>query len=179
MNRFQRLKDILIALILTAFGVTLILVPEEGYNDVILVLSLLIAVYGIRLLWYYITMSRHMVGGKSSLYHAVIVLDLALFTGSIATMNNFIILFYLLGSFAFGGVINVLRSLEAKRYGASWRFKFFSGVISVVFAIAMLVLAIVLGNNNILVYGFSISLFYSAAVRIYNAFRKTAIVYIQ
>lgn len=179
MSHFQRIKNILIAVSLFLFAAALIIVPEEGYDLVAAIIGILLLIYGFRLLWYYFTMARHMVGGKSSLYHAIIVLDLGLFTGSLASMSSFVIVFYLFGIFAFAGFVDILRAFEVKRVGGAWRGRLITGCIGVLFAILMLVLGVILGDKTILVYGFCISLFYAGAVRIFNAFRKTAIVYIQ
>ncbi len=179
MNQFQRLKGVFAGILILIFAIVIMLVPEEGYDSVASVISILLLLYGFRLLWYYFSMARHMVGGKSTLYQAVIILDLALFTGSIASMNSFIILVYLLGVFAFSGMINVLRAFEARRVGGSWKSKLFTGCIGVLFALLSLILGMILGDRSILVYGFSISLIYAGMVRIINAFRKTAIAYFQ
>lgn len=136
-------------------------------------------VYGIRLLIYYFSMARHMVGGKSTLYQAIIVLDLGLFTGSMISMSDYIVTIYLLSIFAFSGVIDILRSLEAKKNGASWRMKFITGCISVIMALALVVTGLVLRNTTYLVYGYCFTLVYSGIMRIVASFRKTAMVYIQ
>lgn len=179
MNQFQRIKGLIVGLIMIAFAVLVMWIPEEGFISVAAVIGLLLFIYGFRLLWFYFRMARHMVGGKSSLYQAIIILDFALFTGSIASMNSFIVMFYLLGVFAFTGVINILRAFETKRFGGSWQGKFISGCISVLFAVLMLILGWVFGDKDILVYGFGISVIYAGVMRIINAFKKTAIVYIQ
>lgn len=136
-------------------------------------------VYGIRLLIYYFSMARHMVGGKSTLYQAIIVLDLGLFTGSMISMSDYIVTIYLLSIFAFSGVIDILRSLEAKKNGASWRMKFITGCISVIMALALVVTGLVQRNTTYLVYGYCFTLVYSGIMRIVASFRKTAMVYIQ
>ena len=179
MSRFQRIKNIILGLIMIGFAVLIISIPEEGFLSVVVVIGLLLFLYGFRLLWYYFTMARHMVGGKSSLYQAVIIIDLALFTGSIASMNSFIIMFYLLGVFAFTGVIDILRAFETKRFGGAWKGKFFTGCVLVLFAVLMLILGVIQGDKTILVYGFAVSVIYAGLMRIITAFRKTAIVYIQ
>lgn len=136
-------------------------------------------VYGIRLLIYYFSMARHMVGGKRTLYQAIIVLDLGLFTGSMISMSDYIVTIYLLSIFAFSGVIDILRSLEAKKNGASWRMKFITGCISVIMALALVVTGLVQRNTTYLVYGYCFTLVYSGIMRIVASFRKTAMVYIQ
>lgn len=179
MSRFQRIRNIILGLIMIGFAILIISIPEEGFLSVVVVIGLLLFLYGFRLLWYYFTMARHMVGGKSSLYQAVIIIDLALFTGSIASMNSFIIMFYLLGVFAFTGVIDILRAFETKRFGGAWKGKFFTGCVLVLFAVLMLILGVIQGDKTILVYGFALSVIYAGLMRIITAFRKTAIVYIQ
>ena len=179
MNKFQRIRDILFSVLILLFAAAIMLVPDESYESVAAIVGLLLLVYGFRLLMYYFRMARHMVDGKTILYEAIIVLDLALFTGSLATMDSFIILFYLFGIYAFAGFIGVLRAFESKRIGGAWKSKLITGIVSVSFALVMLVAGVVLGNKNILVYGFSLSLVYTAAARAVNALKKTAIVYIQ
>ena len=179
MNKFQRIKNVLFGVFMLLFALAFLLVPKESYEAVAAIIAILLIVYGFRMLWYYFTMARHMVGGKTSLYQAVIILDLALFTGSMAAMSSFAVLFYLLGVFAFTGFVGILRAFEAKKVGASWKTKFITGCISVVLAIVMLLLGVIFDNKDILVYGFAASLIYAGVMRIVTAFKKTAIVYIQ
>ena len=137
-------------------------------------------IYGTRLLWYYFSMARHMVGGKIVLYQAIIVLDVALFTMTIATMEDYIVLIYLLSIYAFSGAIDILRAFEAKKNDSPvWKKKIIIGFIKIGFAILMVVLAIIFRNTDILVYGFAVSLASTAVLKIYDALRETAIVYIQ
>lgn len=179
MSQFQRIKSLFFGLFMIAFSVLLMFLPEEGFIFAALTIGILLFIYAFRLLLYYFRMARHMVGGRSILYQAIILLDVALFTNSIASMSSFIILFYLLGVYAFAGFVSVLRAFEAKRFGGAWKMKLALGIIGVLFAILMLVLGVILKDRNILVYGFAISLIYSGLTRIVTAFRKTAIVYIQ
>lgn len=182
MSQWQRIKSFFIGIFLLLFAVVMLTIPEEEYDVITIIIALMMIVYGLRLLFYYGTMAKHMVGGKSILYEAIIILDLGLFTISLSSTvsNPYIILFYLLTIYAFTGVIDILRAFEAKNNGArSWRFKFFSGIVMVVFAILLVVLSIAFKQREILLDGFCISLAYAAIVRIVNAFRKTAIVYIQ
>ena len=180
MTKFQKIKNLLFGLLLTAFAVILLLIPESSYDAAAAVIGLFLFIYSLRLLWYYFRMARHMVGGKAILYQGLIVLDLSLFTGSMATMNSFVLIFYLFGIFAFSGFVDILRSFESKKLGASsWKFRIISGAVGLLFSIVMLITGVIIGNRDILVYGFCISLVYSGIRRIISAFRKTAIVYIQ
>ena len=84
---------------------------------------------------------------------------------------------YLLGFHAFAGLVNVLRALEAKRYkSSSWRINMAQGVASILTA---LICMIFYRNETLLVYCYCAGMIYSAALRIYSAFRRTAVVYIQ
>lgn len=180
MNKFQRARDIIIGTLMVLLALSLIIIPEESLGIVVFILTLSMFAYGFRLLWFYFTMSRHMVGGKATLYRAIIVLSLALFLISAASLSRLIVLIYLIFIFIFTGIIGILRSFEAKSNGASnWRFKMITGVIMVFFAIAMIVAGLFFQREDILVYGYCISLIYSAVTRIVTAFKKTAIVYIQ
>lgn len=180
MNYWNRIKNILIGVFVLLFALMMALAPKEAYPLIAALISMSLLIYGFRMLWFYFRMARHMVGGKSILYQAAIVLDLSLFTSAVISMSSVYIMLYLLGIYAFSGAIGILRALEAKRYGApSWQFKLASGIISVLFAAALAIVGVIVGNTAILVYGYCLSLAYSAVIRIVTAFRRTAIVYIQ
>ena len=177
MSGGQRIKNVLIGILIILGAVILIAFPEEGIIITASILSLSLFVYGIKTLIYYITMTRHMVGGRIMLYLAVVVLDLGMFTMMLTNIPKMYIALYLVVVYAFSGAIDILRALEAKKYQApSWRFSLISGIINVVIAILCIVF---IGSTNMIVYLYSAGLIYSAIVRIVTAFRKTAIVYIQ
>lgn len=177
MSGGQRIKNVLIGVLIILGAVILIAFPEEGIIITASILSLSLFVYGIKTLIYYITMTRHMVGGRIMLYLAVVVLDLGMFTMMLTNIPKMYIALYLVVVYAFSGAIDILRALEAKKYQApSWRFSLISGIISVVIAILCIVF---IGSTNMIVYLYSAGLIYSAIARIVTAFRKTAIVYIQ
>lgn len=177
MSGGQRIKNVLIGILIILGAVILIAFPEEGIIITASILSLSLFVYGIKTLIYYITMTRHMVGGRIMLYLAVVVLDLGMFTMMLTNIPKMYIALYLVVVYAFSGAIDILRALEAKKYQApSWRFSLISGIINVVIAILCIVF---IGSTNMIVYLYSAGLIYSAIARIITAFRKTAIVYIQ
>ena len=177
MSGGQRIKNVLIGILIILGAVILIAFPEEGIIITASILSLSLFVYGIKTLIYYITMTRHMVGGRIMLYLAVVVLDLGMFTMMLTNIPKMYIALYLVVVYAFSGAIDILRALEAKKYQApSWRLSLTSGIISVVIAILCIVF---IGSTNMIVYLYSAGLIYSAIARIITAFRKTAIVYIQ
>ena len=180
MSYFQRIKNVLIGIFMIIFAVLLFFVPNYSYPLIAVIVSMLVFVYGFKLLIYYFRMAKYMVGGKSTLCQAVIILDLALFTSTLAFMSDVVIIVYLLGIYAFAGFVDILRAGEAIRMKASnWKLKLTTGLISVIFAVSLVIAGVINGNLEIIVYGFCFSLFYSAVVRIVSAFKRTAIVYIQ
>lgn len=142
-----------------------------------LILSVSLLVSGIRYLWRYFSMARFMVGGKTILFLGIIVLDFAAFTFSLMDFPRIFIIGYLIVIHAFGGLVEILRALEAKGYNnPNWKWKFLHGLLD----IGMMVLCVIFiqqGNVPIQLYG--LGLIASAIGRIINVFRPTAIVYIQ
>lgn len=180
MKYWHRIKNLGIGLICILFALTLVIAPSQGFYVVAMILCISLFGYAIRMLWYYFTMARHMVGGKAIVYQGIIALDLALFASSVISMSKVYIILYLLGVYAFSGAIDMLRAMEAKRFDApSWKLKFVSGCVMVTVAAALSILGLFFGANDFLVYGYCVSLVYSAVIRIVGAFRRTSVVFIQ
>lgn len=180
MSSFQRIGNIIMGAVMLLFAVILLLSPEDGSMIVAVIISISLFVYGFKMLWYYLRMARHSVGGKAILYQAIIILDFGLVSTSMLTMGDFMVGIYLLGVFAFAGAIDILRSFEAKKVGVtSWKIKFYGGIVKVLAALALLLIGVIFKRSDILVYGYVVVLVYAAAMRFVNAFKKTAIVYIQ
>lgn len=179
MSLFQRIRSALRGVFTLLLAVLLAVIPKESYDLIALLIGITLLIYGARMLIFYFSMARHMVGGKTTLYQSIIILDLSLLTLSIAAMGDVIVLVYLLFMFAFTGFIGVMRALEARQVGSRWRFQLVGGAVRVLFAISLLVVGVILRRTEIMVYGYCLSLAYSGVTRIVNAFRKTAIVYIQ
>ena len=180
MTKMQRVKKVLAGLLMLACCYILILDPDNGQYIVALILSVSLILYGVRCLLFYVMMARHMVGGKAVLYRGIILLDLGVFTLSMVDDPKFFVILYLLGFHAFSGMTELLRALEARRYGApSWRLSFLSSAVNLAVAILAVVAGFFLQSPRDLVYLYAACLFYSACTQIAAAFRKTAIVYIQ
>ena len=176
MNVMERIVNILIGVFLIFMCLLMALVPETGYLLMALILTFLLLLAGIRYLLYYLTMARHMVGGKTILFYGIITLDVGLIALSFAGIPEFYLL-YLLIYYGFTGAIQLLRALEAKKYGASsWRLNLVTGIINV--GVAVLCICFI-RSTTVALYVFCLGLFYSACVRIVTAFRRTAVVYIQ
>lgn len=177
MSGGKRVWEMLLGLLTLVLCLIMIVEPESGFKIVALILSTSLIVYGVREIVYYITMARHMVGGKSALYLGVIVLDIGAFAYTLVDVPSIYIVLYLLGVHAFSGAVDIMRSMEAKRLDApSWRFSMFSGAVNIAVAVLCVVF---LKSPDMIVYIYTAGLAYSALARMVSALRRTAVVYIQ
>lgn len=176
-NLFSILKEITIA-VLTAFaGVLIVADTENGYRLVIIFLSLSLIAAGLKEIVFFISMARHMVGGRFTLYMGVLLMDLGTFTMSMFMLPRFYILLYLAGTYAFSGVVEILEALEVKRnLGPYWKRNLIFGIINILIA---LICVIFIRNDNTVIYIFAGGLFYSAVTRVIRAFVRSEDVYIE
>lgn len=176
MTKIQRIRNIFVGIIMILCGIAMIKLPQYGYLFVAAILSVSLTIRGIRYLVYYFTMARYMVGGKMILYVGIFYLDLGMFTSTIVDEARGYIILYLLICHVGAGLIDVLRGLEARSGGdPHWSVKVYTGIGNVLIAVACLFF---FRSNQILVCIYSAGLIYNACVRIFSAFRRTAIVYI-
>ena len=147
---------------------------DKAYMIVVAILTFGLAVAGIKDIMFYFSMAKHMVGGKMILIQGVIILDFAIITGSLANVPKIYILLYLIAVHAFSGVVEVLRAMEARRaVDGPWKMKFSHGIVNLILALACLIF-IRQSNTALIIY--SLGLMYSAVVRLFDAFGKTAFV---
>ena len=172
----KRIGKILGAL-LTALCAWLVLkLGESGFMLVSLLLSFGLVIFGVRNLIFYFTMARHMVGGRTMLYRAVIVFDMGMFTLTLTDIPTIYVMLYLIGIHAFSGTIDILLALESKRSESAWKLGISHGIMDVLIALLCLVF---LGSVTVAIYIYSFGLCYSGVMRIIRGVRRTAIVYIQ
>jgi|GEM_PF-454045 len=176
-DQLDKIGSLLVSLIMIAFAVTLFAFPQEGIAVVVAVLSAALVIGGIRMFVYYFSMARHMVGGLTILYRAIILLDLGLFTATLNSIPLPYVMLYLASIHAFSRAVGIMRTLESKRVGTgSWRLRLLHGVVDLLQALLCLIF---IGSVQLAVYIYVAGLIYSAIFRIITAFRRTAIVYIQ
>ena len=179
MTLMQRIAKILTALLTAGTAVLILRLGEDGFRLAGLLLSCSLILFGLRNMVYYFRMARHMVDGRRILYIGVIALNFGVIALSAADERVFVVL-YLLGAYAFSGVLDILRAREARSFEApSWRLNLAEGIANIGFAAAAAVFGLVSGNMRALTLIYAIGLFYSALLKLVSAFRKTAIVYIQ
>ena len=173
----NRVFNVLVGLIMVLCGALFISNPRDGYKVIISILAVSLLFYGIRMFWFYFRMARHMVGGRSILYRAVIMFDLGLFTISLSDIPLIYVILYLAGIHFFAGGIDILRANESRRLQAeSWKLQFAQGLVNVI--LAALCLAFI-HSMAVAVVIYGAGLIYSGGTRIIQAFRRTAVVYIQ
>lgn len=177
MSNFQRVQNVVIGLCMILCAVILLAGEDDGCYLVMLILAFSLIIRGIAELIYYVTMARHMVGGKLILFIGVVLVDFGIFTISLADESKVVVVLYLIGFHAFAGLVNLLRAREARRHKSSaWRINMAQGVTSLLILAASLIFA---RDEGVLVLLYCAGMVYSAFLRIYSAFRRTAVVYIQ
>ena len=122
-----------------------------------------------------LSMARNMVDGKLSLFYGIIALDLGMFAYTLQDIPPIYIVLYLLITHLFSGVIDVLRAMEARRLGSRWKLSTAIGVANILLAV---VCGFCLHRLSLLTYVYAIGLVYAACLRMAQAFRRTAIIYI-
>ena len=164
MTRINRIENFLIGLLMIAGSIALAINPEESLPVITAIMSVSLWIYGIRMMVYYLTMARHMVGG---LYFAMGLTEIPLLY----------VMLYLAVMHGISGVINMLRVREAIRLEApSWRLNFFQGAVDVVTAALCLIM---IRSTKLAVYIYAAGVLYSGCIRVIQAFRKTTSVYVQ
>lgn len=175
MGKMQRVGQVLIGLLAIACAVAMMLYPDVGYGLVMFILSASLVGTGIQRVWYYLTMARHMVGGKTVLYLGVFLFDLGILAGSLAGASHQFAMSYLFICHLLSGVIDILRAREQRKYGAPWKMTLALGLASVLIAICCMIYG---ASHAMVVYLYCGGLIYIACLRIASALRPTAIVYI-
>jgi len=175
-GRLQKIANLALSLLMVACGVVLLLDPTDGLVLVAVVLGFALVVYGVRKLVFYLTMGRHMAGGLSQLFMAVIAIDVAAFALTLWDNPRLAIMLYLVCFNLYTGAISIARGVESKLFGSPWVMSVVHGLVN----IALVVLCFVfVGSDQILIAIFCFGLFYSAIVRFVSVFKPTEIIYIQ
>lgn len=179
MSNLNRIKDIFRGVLMLLCSLLLMLAPGEGYYLVTMILGFSMMGTGIRDIFYYVTMARHMVGGKSILYKGIILMDVGLFSLTMVDIPKVYVIGYLLVIHLFAGAVDILKAFEARKIESpSWKISLLYGVCNLLVAVLTFVGGVLQGSVTAVVYSYSAGLLYSALVRIGASFRRTAIVYI-
>ena len=179
MSRKQRILTLFRAAGMLLVAGLMFRFPKDGLSIAAGLLSLTMLLSGVQTLLYYVSMARHMVGGRMQLYQGVILLDMGMFTLSLVDEPRLYIILYLLGIHAFAGLVDILRGLEARRNGGpNWRWKTAYGGINLAIGVLALGCAFFQGSVRMVTMLYAGGLVYAALLQITSLFRRTAIVYI-
>ncbi len=160
-----------------ALGGAMVAFPEGAFKVVVLIIGAGLIAMGVKNLFYYFTMAMHMVGGKLSLYKGIILVDFGILTCSLSDVPQIYVVLYLAVLHAFSGLVEILRALEAKRYGGrSWRMKLGHGIVNVAICLICIV-KFKQPDISVIIYGLGLA--YSGLVTVVSSFKKTTLVYIQ
>ena len=176
MTKLQRVFEILKSLLIIILAVIMLLYPIGGYTIVLLIIELGLLIYGIRLAVYYFTMTRYKVGGLSTLYKSILVIDIALLLFSLPTSHPKLVMTALIIIIAFDGVVYIMKAMKSKTLQSSaWKTQLIHGLLLFILAV---VCFLFIGSWQIATVIFSIGMIISAVSDIINACTKTAILYI-
>ena len=95
MSRLQRIGVFISGLFMLLGAAVLILDVEDGLMFITTVLAVSLFVMGIRFIVYFLTMARHMVGGRAMLFAGVFLLDFGFFTATMFDESRLMIILYL------------------------------------------------------------------------------------
>lgn len=180
MGRFGKISKLITGIMMILFSIFLVIFTSQAYSYICLVLSITLLVYGIRMIVYYFSMARHMVGGKSFLFIGVIIIDLGLFTLTLYNIPTEFLVLYLVISYLFYCLVDILRAFEQKRFDSKeWKLKFANGIVDFLIAASALVFGIIMKSEIVAIYIYAFGLVYSGIANIISAIRKGEVVYIQ
>lgn len=149
-------------------------------QDTLIILGTGLTLRGFHHLIYYFSMARYMVGGKQVLFRTVILLDLGIFTSTLSRSPSIYIILYIAGAQLFSGAVALLRANESRQTGSSrWKYTAAYGLMHIALFILVIAFGLFMHSTEFAVYVYAVGLIGTAFHRFIQAFRRTAIVYIQ
>ena len=180
MSKIQRFNSFIAGLVTVLFGVVLYEAPFVGTDMITFVMSVSLTLIGVRSLYFYASMARHMVGGLYSLFYGLIMTDLGICAFMGKSFPPLYVIIYLLVIHSFYGLTDIMVALRAmKLKSGSWRIKLVTGIGN----LALGVLAIYFGvtDDDVfrVIYIYALGMVYTGIMRMVNSFRRTAVPYIK
>lgn len=169
MTRIQRIKSFIAGLFMLFISIPFLIDPSDGYAFIMIMLGFVFTFRGIKLIVYYITMARYMVGGSRVLFSGILIFDFGLFTLSLNDIPPLLILLYLAVLHVFTGLVTIVNAVDTKKRGSkSWRLKMSIGLVNLIAGILCLVLL----KESIAVDIYCAGMVYGGIMRIVTAFRR-------
>ena len=180
MTKIQRFNSFIGGFLTVVFGWFLYGLPYMGIDLITLAMTVTLLFTGIKSLYYYATMSRHMVGGKQSLFYGLILTDLGICTYMMQSLPLVCVMIYLLVIYSFYGATDIMVALQARKMKSrSWRIKLMTGIGNLSLGILAIYFGLTDDDVFRVVYIYAIGMAYTGIMRMANAFRRTAVPYIQ
>ena len=176
MTKAGRIGAFLSGLVIMFVGLLITSSPWSAYMLALFTIGVYLLANSIRQFVFYIKMARHMVGGRTTLYGAIINFDLAIFTISLNDLSPVYVMLFLIILHAFQGGIGIMGAMETRRAGGHWKIEFIRSLVDVLIAILCICF---IQSVALATFIYGLGLVYSGIIRIIGAFRKSAIVYIQ
>ena len=177
MGKARRVFNVLTGLFTILFGLFMFSGQNRAYTAMLFFLEFALIIRGVRLLVYYNSMARHMVGGKIILYEGIFFLDLGLLFVSIDDLPWMYVMLYLVIGLAISGVVDLLRANEIRLLESGhWKYQTFTGIVKIT---ATAISFASFKYPFILVSVYSLGVIHSGVARIVSAVRPEAIVYIE
>ena len=173
----QMIYNLVIGILFLLGALMIILNPIDGVYVLAGALSLSLIVAGIREIVLYFMLGRLMVGGKALFYTGIIVMDGGILAGAVMLMSKFYVLLYLVGFFAFYGVVTLLRAKEDRNFeGSGWKLRMLIALLDLGVAVACIFF---IRSAEMLGYIYAGGLILTAFSRFALMGRKPVGVYIQ
>lgn len=177
MGKARRVFNVLTGLFVILFGLVMFSGQDQAYKAMLFFLEIAMIIRGVRLLVYYNSMARHMVGGKIILYEGIFFLDVGLLFINIDDLPWMYVMMYLVIGLAISGVVDLLRANEIRLLESGhWKYQTFTGIVKIM---ATAISFASFKYPFILVSVYSFGVIHSGVARIVSAVRPGAIVYIE
>ena len=180
MTKLQRFASFMGGFFTVLFGLLLYMAPFMGIDLISSVMTLSLLFLGIKGLFFYASMSRHMVGGEYSLYYGIIMTVLGVIALLLKSFPAIYVMIYLLVIHSSYGIVDIIVALQARKLKSrSWRIKMLTGLGNLSLGILAIYFGITGEDVFMVVYIYALGMAYTGIMRMANAFRRTAVPYIQ
>lgn len=180
MTKIQRFNSFVGGIMTVLFGVVLYEAPFIGTDLISFVMTITLLLMGIKNLCFYAMMSRHMVEGLYSLFYGIILTDLGICAFMIKSFPPIYVMLYLLVIHSIYGMTDIMVALQARKMKSkSWRIKLLTGIGNLCLGVLALYFGLTGDDIFRVIYIYALGIIYTGIMRMANAFRRTAVPYIQ
>lgn len=176
MSKTRRIFTIIKSLILLLLAAAILIDPESGYMILLLIMELWLLFSGIKQMIYYFSMAKYKVGGLTTLYKSILIIDVSLLFLGMNNAPRKLIMIVLAFSLAFNGVVYIMKAMKSKKLeSATWKSQLIRGILMFLVAIVCIIF---INSTRIAAVVYGLSLIAVAVSDIIDATRRTAIIYI-